>query len=157
MGDSDEPLEWILLTTLPVGNRAGAGRILDSYRLRWRIKDWHQVLKSGCRTEFLNLEAAERLPRAITIKAVIAWRLLAMLMMGRETPKLPPEVLFSDLEIRILKDVARGCKRPPPDHLGNFLQIMTMLGGYRNRKQDAPRIPNHLDRVCHLGQLLPGL
>lgn len=136
--DGSDPLEWLLLTSLPVANRDDAVRILDCYRLRWRIEDWHRVLKSGCRAEFLNLEAAERLERAVTIKAVIAWRLFAMAVMGRETPELPPEVLFSGTEIRVLEHVARDRGRPPPDSLGSAMLTMAMLGGYMNRSRDGP-------------------
>jgi len=103
-----KPLEWMLPTTLPVGNREDAGRILDYYRL----PDASRTGKSGCRAEFLNPESAERLERAITVKAVMAWRLFAMAMMGRETPELPSEVLFSDLEIRIMEPVDRTASAP---------------------------------------------
>ena len=37
---------------------------------------------------------------------VIAWRIMLMTLLGRETPELPPEVLFSDLEIKVLKAYA---------------------------------------------------
>ncbi len=83
-------------------------------------------------------QAYERLERAITIKALIAWRLFAMVMMGCETPELPPDVLFSDLEIHIMEHVAQDRKRPRPDSLGSAMMIMAMLGGYVNRKQDGP-------------------
>ncbi len=139
--DGSEPLEWFLLTSLPVTCQAEAERIIDAYRLRWRIEDWHRVLKSGCKAEFLNLQRVERLQRAIAIKAVIAWRLLAMTLLGRETPELPAGVLFSDLEIRVLRDVARERNRPPPETLGSAMLIMAMLGGYLNRTNDPP--PGH--------------
>jgi hypothetical protein len=55
-------------------------------------------------------KTAERLRRAIAINLVVAWRIMIMTLMGRETPKLPPEVVFSDLEIEVLKAYAK--KRP---------------------------------------------
>ncbi len=139
--DGTDPLEWFLLTSLPVASQADAERIINAYRLRWRIEDWHRVMKSGCKAEFLNLQKTEGLERAITIKAVIAWRLLAMTLLGRETPELPAEVLFSDLEIRVLGDIAEDKKKPPPNNLGNAVLLMAMLGGYLNRKHDPA--PGH--------------
>jgi len=62
--DGAEPLEWMLLTTLPAGTEAEARDILRMYRLRWRIEDWRRILKSGCK--------AERIKRAAAINAVIA-------------------------------------------------------------------------------------
>ena len=107
-------VEWFLLTTLVIGSPAEAIQCLRWYCLRWRIEDWHRVLKSGCRVEALAHETAERLRRAIAINAVIAWRILLMTLLGRETPELPAEVLFSDLELKVLAAYAKknGC-RPP--------------------------------------------
>ena len=84
-----EPIEWMLLTSLPVASARDAIRIVEQYRLRWRIEDWHRILKSGCKVEFLGHRTGERIERAVTINAVIAWRLAAMTLMGRETPELP--------------------------------------------------------------------
>jgi len=107
-------VEWFLLTTLPLAAPADAIQCLRWYCLRWRIEDWHRVVKSGCRVEALAHETAERLRRAIAINAVIAWRLMLMTLLGRETPELPAEVLFSDHELRVLRAYAKknGC-RPP--------------------------------------------
>ena len=131
-----EPIEWMLLTSLPVASARDATRIVEQYRLRWRIEDWHRILKSGCKVEFLGHRTGERIERAVTINAVIAWRLAAMTLMGRETPELPPEILFSDLEISVLEDFALDRKLPPPDNLGLAVLTVAILGGYLNRKKD---------------------
>jgi hypothetical protein len=108
------PVEWFLLTTLRLAAPEAALQCLRWYCRRWRIEDWHRVLKSGCRVEGLTHERAERLQRAIAIKLVIAWRILLLTLLGREAPGLPPEVLFSDLELHVLRAYAKknGC-RPP--------------------------------------------
>ena len=72
--DGAEPLEWMLLTTLPAGTEAEARDILRMYRLRWRIEDWRRILKSGCKAEEVAFRTAERIKRAAAINAVIAWR-----------------------------------------------------------------------------------
>jgi hypothetical protein len=109
-----EPVEWFLLTTLPLASPEDAIQCLRWYCLRWRIEDWHRVLKSGCRIEGIAHKTVERLRRAIAINAVIAWRIMLMTLLGRDTPDLPAEVLFSDLELRVLRAYAKknGC-RPP--------------------------------------------
>ncbi len=101
------PVEWVLLTTLPLTSPEAALQCLRWYCRRWRIEDWHRVLKAGCRVEALSHETAERLQRAIVIKAVIAWRIMLMTLLGRETPELSAEVLFSDLELRVLQAYAK--------------------------------------------------
>ena len=102
-----EGIEWFLLTTLAIQCVEDAERCLGWYCLRWRIEDWHRVLKSGCRIEDAAHKTAERLKRAIAINLVIAWRIMLMTLLGRETPELPAEVLFSDLEVEVLRAYAK--------------------------------------------------
>ena len=116
-----EPLEWFVLTTMPVTSADDATRILQWYALRWRIEDYFRILKSGCKVEELQHHSAERLERAIAIKMVIAWRIQLMVRLGREVPELPSELLFSDGELRVLATFARSCKLPPPERLGGWL------------------------------------
>ena len=100
-------VEWFLLTTIDITSASDAEQCLRWYCLRWRIEDWHRVLKSGCRIEDLAHDSAERLRRAIAINLVIAWRIMLMTLLGRETPQLPAEVLFSDIELRTLRAYAK--------------------------------------------------
>ncbi|MGB5474179.1 MAG: IS4 family transposase [Gammaproteobacteria bacterium] len=102
-----EAIEWFLLTTVAINSAADIEQCLRWYTLRWRIEDWHRVLKSGCSINKLMHETAERLRRAIAINLVIGWRIMLMTLLGRETPGLPAEVLFSDIEIRTLRAYAK--------------------------------------------------
>jgi hypothetical protein len=102
-----EAVEWFLLTTVTIDSSADIKQCLRWYTLRWRIEDWHRVLKSGCSIDDLAHETAERLRRAIAINLVIGWRIMLMTLLGRETPELPAEVLFSDVEIRTLHSYAK--------------------------------------------------
>jgi hypothetical protein len=102
-----EPIAWFLLTTIEIKSIDDAVKCIKWYCLRWRIEDWHRVVKSGCAVEALAHKTAERLKRAIAIKLIIAWRIMLMSFLGRETPELPAEVLFSDLEIKVLSGYAK--------------------------------------------------
>ena len=133
-----EPLEWFLLTTVPVRSPTDAQRILQHYTLRWRIEDYFRILKSGCKVEELQHHSAERLARAITIKMVIAWRIQLMVRLGREVPELPAEVLFSDIELRVLATFARSRSLAPPQHLGEAVELLARLGGWLGRTRDPP-------------------
>ena len=133
-----EALEWVLLTTVPVRNADDATRILKYYALRWRIEDYFRILKSGCKVEELQHHSAERLERAIAIKMVIAWRIQLMVRLGRDVPELPAEVLFSDIELRVLATFARSRNLAPPQHLGEAVELLARLGGWLARKRDPP-------------------
>lgn len=132
------PLEWFLLTTIAVTRNWIAEECIRWYRLRWRIEDWHRVLKSGCGTEKLAYRTAERLKRGIAINMVIAWRIMLMTLLGRECPELPAEVLFSDIEIEVLSAHAVKKNIEPPTQLGEAVQLVASLGGYLGRKKDPP-------------------
>jgi len=96
-------LRWVLLTTVPIDSRKQALRCLRWYTLRWRIEEWHRVLKSGCRIESHQHHNAERLARAIAIDAVIAWRVMLLTLLGREVPEIPAKMIFAPWECRLLE------------------------------------------------------
>lgn len=98
-----KPLRWVLLTTVPIRSRKEALRCLRWYTLRWRIEEWHRVLKSGCYIESHQHHTAERIARAICIDVVIAWRVMLLALLGREVPEMPCELLFSSWECRLLE------------------------------------------------------
>jgi hypothetical protein len=96
-------LRWVLLTTVPIDSRKQALRCLRWYTLRWRIEEWHRVLKSGCRIESHQHHSAEKLARAIAIDAVIAWRAMLLTLLGREVPEIPAKMIFAPWECTLLK------------------------------------------------------
>jgi len=100
-------LEWFLLTTIHICDVETALQCVRWYCLRWRIEDWHRVLKSGCRIGDVGHKTADRIRRAIAINLVIAWRIMLMTLLGREAPELPADVLFSDIEIEVLRRHAK--------------------------------------------------
>ena len=138
-----ERLEWFLLTTLAVQTQPEAERVLEWYKLRWRIEDWHRVLKAGCKVEYLGHRQGERIERAVTINAVIAWRLTLMTLLGRDTPELPADTLFTEIELAALEDFAQDRRQPPPDNLGRAVLTLAMLGGYLNYKRKQYAVPGH--------------
>jgi len=136
-----KPIEWFLLTTVEITSAEDAEQCLRWYCLRWRIEDWHRVLKSGCRIEDIAHETAERLRRAIAINLVIAWRIMLMTLLGRETPDLDADVMFSDIELRTLRAYAKKKRIEPPTRVGEAVKLVAKIGGYLGRKNDPP--PGH--------------
>lgn len=133
-----EPVEWFLLSTKEITIPEQAIALLEWYSLRWRIEDWHRVLKSGCAVEDLQHETAERLKRAIAINAVIAWRITLMTLLGREAPELQADVYFDDIELKVLEAFAKSNNLPLPVNLGAAVLLMARIGGYIARKNDPP-------------------
>jgi hypothetical protein len=77
------------------------------YCRRWRIEEWHRVLKNGCKVLEHQNHSAEVLLRAIAIDAVIAWRIMLLALLGREVPELPCDLLFSPRECEVLGLLAK--------------------------------------------------
>ena len=96
----------------------------------------HGVLKSGCRIEFLQFQTADHLQRAIAINAVIAWRIMAMTLLGRQGPDCEPQLLFADHELDFLRDYALENGLRTADRLGESVRLVAHLEGYRDRKHD---------------------
>ena len=139
--EGEKPVEWFLLTSVRVECLEAALGTIGHYLRRWRVEDFFRVLKSGCRAEHLGFHSAERLQRALTIQAVIAWRLMLMTLLGREVPECDAELLFSDIELRFLADYAADAALPAPRNIAGAVLLVALLGGYQNRKHDPP--PGH--------------
>ena len=139
--EGEKPVEWFLLTRVRVACLDAALETVGHYLRRWRVEDFFRVLKSGCRAEHLGFHSAERLGRALTIQAVIAWRLMLMTLLGREVPECDAELLFSDIELRFLTDYAADAALPAPRNLAGAVLLVALLGGYQNRNHDPP--PGH--------------
>ena len=101
--EGSTPLEWLLLTTLEVTSAKQALKCIRWYCRRWRIEEWHRVLKSGCNILDHQNHTAEALLRAIAIDAVIAWRIMLLALLGREVPELPCDVVFDRDECEVLE------------------------------------------------------
>ena len=132
------PIRWLLLTTLAADTPEACRRIVEYYARRWRIEDWHRILKSGCKVEELANRSAERLARAAAINLVVAWRIFLMTLLGRDQPDLPPDVLFSELEIRVLKAFAAQHGIDPPETLAAAALLVARIGGHIHRPRGPP-------------------
>lgn len=60
-----EPLEWVLLTSVPIHTAEQAWQRVEWYRSRSWVEDSHQGLKTGCRLEERHLQTYEGLRRRL--------------------------------------------------------------------------------------------
>jgi hypothetical protein len=86
---TENPLEWLLITTVPTNDFMEAKRILSWYEKRWGIEEYHRTLKSGCKIELRQLRDVERIKACLAIDLVIAWRILYLSKSNRVTPEAP--------------------------------------------------------------------
>lgn len=134
----EEPVSWLLLTSLSVDSAEQAIEILQWYLCRWSIEIFFKILKSGCTIEKLQLEKVERLEPALAFYLIIAWRVLYLTMLGRACPELPCNVVFADDEWQAVYIVAK--RQPPPEApptLDEMVRLVAGFGGFLNRKCDG--------------------
>jgi hypothetical protein len=135
-----EPLEWMLLTSVPTHTCEQVLEVLSWYARRWGIESWHRTLKSGCNVEARQFGNIDRFVRATALFAVIAWRILFATMLARLDGDLSCEVLLQPLEWRALYCRTHNTTRPPgtPPSLADAVLWIAKLGGYLARKNDRP-------------------
>lgn len=140
--DGCEPIEWLLLSSLPANTLEEAAKIVEYYLCRWQIEIYNRVLKSGCQIEELQLETTDRLKPCLALYMIIAWRVMYLLMLGRQCPQLPCDALFEESEWKSVYMIVK--KQPPPQQppaLSEMVAIIATLGGYINRNKDGPPGP----------------
>lgn len=134
----EEPVEWLLLTNLPVDTPAQALEKIQWYLCRWQIEVYFRILKSGCRIEKLQLETRARLEPALALYMIVAWRVLFLTMLGRACPEMPCDVVFDTAEWHAVYIVT--ARQPPPDtppSLDQMVRMVAGLGGFLGRKSDG--------------------
>ena len=95
-----EPIEWKLLTDLPVRSRGDAQEKVRWNAMRWKIETFHKILKPGCRAEESRLLSAERIANLLALFCIIAWRILWLTLAHRANPGAAPQTALSERECR---------------------------------------------------------
>ena len=85
-----------------MSSRRQAVEKVQWYALRWKIEVFHKILKSGCRAEQARLRTAPRLTNLLAVFCILSWRVFWLAMTHRIDPEAGPELVFTDLELRIL-------------------------------------------------------
>jgi hypothetical protein len=136
----EAPIEWLLITTLPIDTLAQVQRVIKLYAVRWKIELFFRMLKQGCRVEERRFEFQDRVQRFLAMSLIIAWRISYLCHLGRECPEMSCEAVFSPEEWQVAYRVVFREKPPrKPPSLQSMIRIIAQLGGYVNRdRQDEP-------------------
>lgn len=133
------PIEWILVTTLPIETAEQVRKVVEYYCVRWCIEILFRTLKSGCRVEERRFEHIERVLPALGIYLIVAWRTLFVCRMGRSCPDVDCEAIFEPSEWKAVW-VAVNHEQPPKKapRLSVMVHLIARLGGYVERKNSQP-------------------
>ena len=128
----------MLLANLPVESPEGALEKVQWYCWRFQIEVYHRTLKSGCKIEERQLGSAERIESCLAIDLIVAWRVVHLTRLGRETPEVPCTVFFEEAQWQAIMFFMT--KKPPPRQPPSLRTIQLMvaqLGGFLGRKCDG--------------------
>jgi hypothetical protein len=131
-----EPLEWLLVSSVPTHTLADAKIRRDWYACRWMVEVYHHIEKNGCKEEARRFETAHRMSACLAVLAVIAVRILQLRTADEAQPFAPATQVATAAEIALLAalqktDAERMTVR-------DFVRGVAKLGGYLGRKKDGP-------------------
>jgi len=130
-----EPLEWVLLTSVDVNSFEDACQIIEWYRCRWIIEEYHKAIKSGCKVEERQLKTVERLENFLGVANIVALRLLKLRDVARNTPHILAREVIDPLKVDILIKY-RGLKKKDIS-IYEYYREVAKIGGFIGRKSDG--------------------
>jgi hypothetical protein len=132
-----EPIDWVLLTSLPVRDLEGAMEVIGYYEKRWLIEEWHKALKTGCRVERRQLRTSAGLEALTGVLSVEAVRLLQMKEVGRRDPQRAAQDLVPAPYLELVHRARHGRGRAADWTIRDFIRGLAGLGGFLGRKCDG--------------------
>lgn len=136
--EGEQPVEWFLITSVPIKTVERAIEIVSWYLCRWLIEMYIKILKSGCKIEELRFESYEATLNCIAFYMIVAWRVFYLTMLGRTCPDIDCTTVFEDSEWQATYAMATK-KKPPkkPPRLQEIILMIAKFGGHLGRKSDG--------------------
>jgi hypothetical protein len=102
----EQPVEWLLFTTEPIATAEDVAFVVDAYRARWVIEEYHQALKTGCHCEARRLESRDALLNLLVLLLPVACHLVWLRGQGRREPDAPATTLLSPVQLAALRSLS---------------------------------------------------
>jgi hypothetical protein len=140
--NEDGPIEWLLLTSLPISSRDEVAQDIDYYLQRWKIELFFKVLKSGCKIESRRFEHIDRYLPALALYLIIAQRSLYICRISRTHSDRSCKLLYTNAEwMGVWQMVMKTSLPKTPPTLLEMTKLVAQLGGDVNRKNAGPPGP----------------
>jgi hypothetical protein len=140
-----DALDWVLYTNIPVRSAEAALQIVEAYRARWRVEEFHRTWKKGqCNVEDAQLRSIEAVKKWATILSAVAVRIERLKYLARNKADLPADVELAAIEIDALKmerrDRTKNRRVAIPDmpSIGQATEWIAELGGWMGKRSSGP-------------------
>ena len=153
--ENQEPLEWILLTSINVTSFEDACQIINWYKCRWIIEEYHKCIKTGCSVEKIQLKEGERIENFLGVANIVAVRLLQLRDTARNAPNTSAKEIIDPLKVDLL--IKRYDVQKEDVTIREYYLLLARLGGFLGRKSDGePGWQILWKGNAHLEKLLEG-
>ena len=125
---SEPPVDWMLATTEPIESVADIERVVDIYRSRWVIEEYFKALKTGCGYEQRQLESEHTLTNALGLLVPIAWQLLLLRSLSRDSEDAPATKVLTETQLSVLASFSK--KLPSKPTVREAMLAIAELGGH---------------------------
>ncbi len=135
-----EPIDWRLVTDLPVCTRGEAIEKWDWYAMCWKIETFHRILKSGCKAEDSKPRTAQNPMNLIAIFCILRWRILWLTMLNWASLDSKAQLAFTAIEIKLLDQGTKDRLNRATCHrtVVSYLIRLARLGGCLDCASDPP-------------------
>jgi hypothetical protein len=132
-----EPLEWLLLSNVPVHSDEQARERVGWYEWRPAVEEFHKAQKTGMAIEALQLQSRAGLEPLIGLLSILAVTLVNLRQQARqpEAASRPARQVVDPLWVKVLSIWRYGEDRDLS--LRQFVLDLARLGGYMNRRRGA--------------------
>lgn len=139
----EEPIRWVLLTSLPILSFEHALQAIQFYVKRWLVERFHYLLKSGgAKVEQLQIEQPQPLHNAITTYSIGIINIMKIRYLAENKPDmsvtdagitfLECEILYAYAQANICKNLVFDPDNPPT--VWEYCRVLGMIGGFIPRK-----------------------
>lgn len=130
----EPPVEWLLLTSEPVGTDVEVQRVVEGYRVRWVIEEYFKAVKTGCAFESRQLESAHTLQALLAYTLIVAYALLLLRAISRNGHDEPADAVLSELQLKLLR--AKSRRLPDNPSARQALLAIAGIGGHLKNNGD---------------------
>lgn len=137
----DQPVEWFILSNMPIANENDAVKIIEIYSKRWAIEEFHKCYKTGCSIEERQFDSRTALTNVIALLAIVAVELLRNRYYSKTNPNMPLEKAIPNKDERaLIKKLAKIHLKPidltlcKEDTILWWIILLGRMGGHQGIK-----------------------
>jgi hypothetical protein len=148
--NNEQPIEWLLLTSIPVLNTEQALQIIQYYRWRWVIEQVFRTLKSkGLDIQHSPIKPFDALAKLAVLALIAATQIMQLVQARDGKTDQNIQTVFDDCEIQAIQLLSTQFegktekqKNPyPPQSLAFAVWVIARLGGWKPFASPKPPGP----------------